>query len=181
MVSQFVYKKGIVSTNYQILKKDRVSAYHYRILMGMLLKAEFAAKNSNLVNTIKSQDELDKNFKIFLEEGKAKTKITAQFASPGWTTFLTELPLIQLGLFWVLVSIANRGGKVEMGEFKMELNASQRPTATEKFTDFALKLLEKWLLNGKDNTNVRDVLEIKKPGAEIDLAQLEDKKNENED
>ncbi len=176
MVSPFVYKDNSLTTNLLIRRKEDISTYQFSKLTAVFLKAEFLAKQWEELSKVKNEVQLEKLFEEYCSLGNSDSSLIAEFSSPGRTSNLAKLPFGRATLFALVLGMFIRGGKLDVMGFRAELHGMITDEADtyflEKMTDEALTLFHKWLI--KDAKEVNG-LDLKTPGAQIDLAELEKK------
>lgn len=184
IVSTFVYKNESLSMNLLITKEENISTYDYSLLTNTILKCEFLAKELPHLKTVTSISDIQERFTTFCISRQTQSHLKAEFASPGRTSVSVSIVLVSAGVFAFLISSALSGGKinVELGSI-VKVQAESNGLLTndvagyilKNTSDLSLKVISQWLLK-ESPQSLKQNLQLKKPGANVDLRKLETKR-----
>lgn len=175
LVSPFVYREGILTTNLLIRKEEDISTYHFNKLTSTFLKAEFLAENLPLLAKVKSERDLDELFETFCRSGKIHSHLKAEFASPGRTSNETKISPLKKGAYAIMLSIALTGGKVDLPFIKAEANGFLDKETVAYVVKYLSNnigpIVVEWIR--KESIDLKDELKLTEPGKNIDAKELE--------
>jgi hypothetical protein len=170
-----LYKDDALTTNLLIKKKGKISTYQFSKLTSLFLKTEFIANCLVEIGTLKSTKEIQSLFERYCVSGNLTSALIAEFSSPGRTSNQTVIPFLGAALIVQLLTNALTGGEVEIPLLRIQTNGLVRQEAVERFlenvTDQTLQLLREWMK--EDAAEAKRQLELKLPGNEVELAELE--------